>query len=148
MKPSLTLVQNANASLALAFPGLALCLSSSPRPPGGIDVCFVYPLVTGDLWSIERSSPQVTVDHRAKAGPGFAHSHLYLRKFCFVVLATPPRADHFKPASHVDCRITGPPCAPRDQMRGWNSAGDSALALCNYWACRASQLMCQSLQSE
>lgn len=46
-------------------------------------------------------------------------AHLYLRKFCFGVLATQPRADHFKPAaSHVDCRITGPLRAPRDQMRG------------------------------
>ncbi len=48
-------------------------------------------------------------------------AHLYLRKFCFVVVATQPRADHFKAASRVDCRITGPPCSPRDQMRGAGS---------------------------
>lgn len=50
-------------------------------------------------------------------------AHLYLRKFRFGVLATQPRADHFKPASHVNCRITGPLCAPRDQMRGLEVRG-------------------------
>lgn len=39
-------------------------------------------------------------------------AHLYLRKFCLAVLATQPRAVHFKPASHVDCRRTGPLCSP------------------------------------
>lgn len=77
VKPRPMQLQYANAFLALASPGLALRLSSSPRPPGGIDVCFVYPLVTGDLWSTERISPQVTVDHRAKAGPGFANSFVF-----------------------------------------------------------------------
>ncbi len=50
-------------------------------------------------------------------------AHLYLREFCFVVLATQPRADHFKPASHVDYRITGPPCSLWDQMRGLEVGG-------------------------
>lgn len=48
-------------------------------------------------------------------------AHLYLRKFCFVVLATQPRADHFKPPSRVDCRITGPSCAPAGSNEGAGS---------------------------
>lgn len=82
---------------------------------------------------LKRSSPQVTVDHRAKAGPGFASSFVFEGKFCSVVLATQPRADHFKPASHVDCRITGPPRVSHGiKWGGWKSVGDSTPTLCNY----------------
>lgn len=77
VKPKPTQVQNANASLALAVPGLALYSSSSPRSSGGIEVCVVYPLVAGDLRSSERIAPWVIVDHRAKAGSGFASSFVF-----------------------------------------------------------------------
>lgn len=115
-------------------------MSSCPRPVGGIDDCFVQPLVTGDLRSTERSSPRVTVDHGGKKPAWDLLPHLYLRKFCFVVLATQPRAVHFKPISHVDWRIADPPFPPtppspvphRIKWGGWKSTGDSALTLCNY----------------
>lgn len=70
-------------------------------------------------------------------------ARLYLRKFCFVVLATQPRAVHFKPASHVDCRITAPPphrVPHRIKWGGWKSAGDSALALCNFMRSQAAHV--------
>lgn len=70
-------VLNANASLAPAAAGLAPYLYSSRSPVGGHEVYGLYPLVTGDLWSAEENSPQVTAEHRAKAGSGFASSFVF-----------------------------------------------------------------------
>lgn len=48
-------------------------------------------------------------------------AHLYLRKFRFVVLATQPRADNFKPASHVDSRDNRSPVCPSGSNEGAGS---------------------------
>lgn len=109
-----------------------------------ISTCYWRPVVHWKAHSTGHCRPQGK--SRARDLPG----HLYLRKFCPGVLATQPRADHFKPPSHVDCGITtGPPRVPYwIKWGGWKSVGDSTQALCNYVACGVSQLMCQSLHQK
>ena len=132
------------------FSGLALGLSSSPRSSRRhwcllcISTCYWRPVVHWKQLSAGRRGPQ------GKSRAGDLLAHLYLRKFCFVAVATQPRADHLKPASCVGPEDNRSPVCPAGSNEG---AGRSPWViqrrlLCNYWACGSSRLMCQSLQRE
>lgn len=97
------------------------CLSLSLCVLGGIELCFIHllPETCGPLKGTLHRSAWTTEQKYAQD----LLAHLYLREFCYGVLATQPRADDFKPASRVDGRITGPLCAPQDQMRGLEVSG-------------------------